>query len=512
MSHRYSARASLFLVSCLLASAALAQEAESEPNNPCQQAQDWGAAGLPFALQGSLDPLSEEVLDIDFYRFSSLPDTRLIIDLEGASTGQGTLADPFLAVLDSSCTPIAFDDDGGAGLNSRLRFAVPVDGEFIVAVTACCDFGLEGAGEGSYLLQLSQLQFIGSVTARLIDSSNGQPIPAGAPYFPSAFLERCDQDGCNSVNFALPDENGILFFSTDFWGMPLEVGNYRINASSPWFEPALTASVAVGEGENADLGDIEMIQIALISSLSGRLVDALNQLPISGHSTPFAFVQLFRCEEFGCFNVRAAIPDSQGFFQYNGADDLTFFRPGTYKLLVRAEQYLDFETSEFEIAQNEDLDLGEIRIYPAPIQVLDIQACQAPSPQGGTCRFGAVVRNSTGQRFDGQAWSLVSTGFLTNRFETSRFQVGRHGAANPAPLNLNIKPGQSETVEFEFYVPAAVLDFAAFCPQILVGESPSSHFNPRSSGFFFCVFKQPSGFSLLSGKESRQIMRERQRN
>jgi phospholipase/lecithinase/hemolysin len=70
-----------------------------------------------------------------------------VIDLEGVSSGEGSLADPILRVLDASGAVIAQDDDGGLGLDSHLQFVAPATGQFTVQVQGV------GATSGSYHLQ-----------------------------------------------------------------------------------------------------------------------------------------------------------------------------------------------------------------------------------------------------------------------------------------------------------------------------------------------------------------------
>ena len=75
------------------------------------------------------------------------------IDLEGAPTGQGTLADPYLRGIyfDREVLPGTVDDDGGAGLNSRLEFLAPESGAYYIAA------GAYSNRTGSYRLSVEEL-------------------------------------------------------------------------------------------------------------------------------------------------------------------------------------------------------------------------------------------------------------------------------------------------------------------------------------------------------------------
>ncbi len=133
-----------------------AQATEVEPNNTCPNAQDFGTVTLPFTVDGSLDPIPPASGDVDFFRFAGTPNSVVRVDLEGQSTGRGTLGDPFLGAFDSGCNPIAITDSGGIGLNAGFVITLPPDGVLTLAVTACCDFGFTEGGIGSYQLTIQE--------------------------------------------------------------------------------------------------------------------------------------------------------------------------------------------------------------------------------------------------------------------------------------------------------------------------------------------------------------------
>jgi len=66
------------------------------------------------------------------------------------SADQKTL-DPFLRLLDSGGKQLAFDDDGGEGLNARLIFRAPATATYQIIATS---FG--GGGQGEYTLEVRE--------------------------------------------------------------------------------------------------------------------------------------------------------------------------------------------------------------------------------------------------------------------------------------------------------------------------------------------------------------------
>ena len=79
-----------------------------------------------------------------------------LIDLEGSHTGAGTLRDPYLrGVYDADGNLLAgtTNDDGGAGLNSRVTFKAGEDATYYVAA------GAYGDREGDYKLSVTELAY-----------------------------------------------------------------------------------------------------------------------------------------------------------------------------------------------------------------------------------------------------------------------------------------------------------------------------------------------------------------
>ncbi|MGA9581401.1 MAG: Calx-beta domain-containing protein [Allosphingosinicella sp.] len=77
----------------------------------------------------------ETTTDTDWFRVTLVAGATYRFDLEGAATGRGTLADPFLRLRDSAGNSITSDDDGGTGLNSRIsNFVATYSGTYYLSV------------------------------------------------------------------------------------------------------------------------------------------------------------------------------------------------------------------------------------------------------------------------------------------------------------------------------------------------------------------------------------------
>jgi hypothetical protein len=146
--------------------------------------------------------------DIDLYRFSATADTTLVAEIV---TGQ---LDSLIALFKiegkgnkTTYTFVDADDDGGAGLLSRLQVPIAESGDYLLAVTTFPDLGLTGAGAsgGRYVLDLFAID--GFILSLGDDSSQEVTLGFDFPY----------QGGSYSSVFV--NSNGNLTFGggdTDF--------------------------------------------------------------------------------------------------------------------------------------------------------------------------------------------------------------------------------------------------------------------------------------------------------
>jgi hypothetical protein len=234
------------------------QTEEIEPNDLCPNAQPIELPGLPLYINGELvSAVSQEMPgDIDFLRFEAAEGTWLRARLLATASDSIPEWDPFLGLFDADCNLVTANDDY-LNLNSRIDFAVPPGGVFILAVTGCCDWPFEGyhVQEGTYQLRLLEPPVpVAAVTGRVVDAVTGDPIP-----WSWVELIRCIREECYySVNGQSTDENGVFRFESDSQGIPLDPANYLVHAMAPEYQPAETGPYMAYSSETLDFGDIAL--------------------------------------------------------------------------------------------------------------------------------------------------------------------------------------------------------------------------------------------------------------
>ncbi len=93
-----------------------------------------------IAVGDTVDESLETAGDTDWFRIDLSAGDWIQINLTGVDhtggDGLGALSDPYLRLRDSNGNVVAFDDDGGAGLNSQLSVSVDMSGTYYVEVDA----------------------------------------------------------------------------------------------------------------------------------------------------------------------------------------------------------------------------------------------------------------------------------------------------------------------------------------------------------------------------------------
>ncbi len=113
----------------------------AEPNNTADKARNITLPfdSIPITRYTEIEPLG----DVDFFRFAGQAGTTLVAEILSSQL------DTYMGLFQyvgGVPTLIAVDDDGGAGLLSRIVFPLPADGDYAIAVTTFPDFGFTGAG------------------------------------------------------------------------------------------------------------------------------------------------------------------------------------------------------------------------------------------------------------------------------------------------------------------------------------------------------------------------------
>jgi hypothetical protein len=134
----------------------------AEPNDDPSKARQISVPfdSIPVTRFTEIEPAGG---DIDFYRFSADEGKTLVLEV---ISGQ---LDSLIALFKiegmGNSTDYVFvdsDDDGGAGLLSKLQVPIAESGDYLLAVTTYPDFGLTGAGGsgGRYVLDMSAVDGI----------------------------------------------------------------------------------------------------------------------------------------------------------------------------------------------------------------------------------------------------------------------------------------------------------------------------------------------------------------
>jgi hypothetical protein len=238
-----------------------------------------------------------------------------------------------------------------------------------------------------------------------------------------------------------------------------------------------------------------------IGSISGRVVDAVTNAPISGGEPFYPSLVLSRCDnEFSCTDVLYADVGSDGRFVLDREVDGTPFLAGTYMLIVYASQYQALSSAPFTVAENEDFDLGDLALTPWPIQLAEVEACVLPAGSG-VCEFSVKATNTLSTRFSGKAWSMVFADALDSLPDGVNFW--RTAFQTDTPLALRLGPGESKLLQFRFRVPRSVPDGVWICPQTYAGQAPNAFFNPVGTMSIACLVKGTEGFGVASPADTQ---------
>jgi hypothetical protein len=246
--------------------------------------------------------------------------------------------------------------------------------------------------------------------------------------------------------------------------------------------------------------EIAIARFAAIGLISGRIVDAVTAAPLPGNAEPFAFVRLLRCDDPGCFDVNQQPADPEGRFQFDRDFAGQLLEVGTYQVLAFANEYQQGQTDPFVVAEGEERDVGDVALEPFPVRISSVDPCGNVPPEGGRCQYSVRIRNRSGTRLDGSAWSLVQGSGLGSFGEVTDFQAGVR--------QFMLRSQEVKRVDFEFRVPSKVRVGASICARLYVGRRPDAAFDTLATAQLFCITKEAVGFAVMADKKAQQLFRQ----
>ena len=131
--------ASAALLALAVSAPASAQDADQAGDSSTQ-----ASLTLSENISGAIDPAG----DADWYRLSVQQGHRYVITLDAVGGEDETTLDPTLALYDGQGNQLAFNDDAGGTLNSRLAYVPQANGDVFVEARAFADMGT-----GAYTLR-----------------------------------------------------------------------------------------------------------------------------------------------------------------------------------------------------------------------------------------------------------------------------------------------------------------------------------------------------------------------
>ena len=334
-----------------------------------------GTVAVGGSVTGAVTLLEGGQRDNDWFAVTLEAGKTYRIDLKGAGTGDGTLADPILAgVYDATGVLIGGtgDDNGGTGRNSQKLFTPDADGTYYVAARA------HGVATGTYTVAVEDVSAAaddfsastgttgtvtvgGSATGKITLSGDGQPdqdwfavtLQAGKTYridlkgadtgdgsltnpmlagvydASGVLIGGTGDDntgtGRNSLKLFTPDADGTYYVAARAHGAA-ETGSYTVaveDVSGDDFSASLatTGTVTVGgsaTGKIESQGDKDWFAVTLEAGKTYR-IDVKGHL--TGHGTLFD-------------PILAGVYDTDGGFIEGTGDDNSGMRSNSLKVFT----------------------------------------------------------------------------------------------------------------------------------------------------------------------------------
>lgn len=493
----------------------------SEPpsgNNSCEQAQDLGSIPSNSSYSSYLDVQP----DIDYYRFNGTPGDQFNVQVN-------TTAEPYLFVrnlgwfgfVGGACKLIQGTGPVSYGSPS-ITVTVPADGVVILAVTGDPDPDYNGTHDnyGNYeIIGLTTRINVNEITGRVIDSDTHDGLPGNQSPFVSVALEQCFDYGsfgyCSYREAKQTDSQGDFRFQGNY------DGNFRVQVTAdqflyeqPIFSPTGPTgyeSISITGGRNHDFGDIPLVPIIPVESISGKVKDKITGRPLAGTVDPFARVQLYRSGQFGFEYMGETPTNKKGDYLFSSAVVGHPLPRGNYRVVGYADQYQEINNTIdlLNVQAHEARVAPVLKLLSNPVRITDVKPCDAIPAQGGICDFSYEVTNGTANRMKGAAWSLVKA------WGTGGFVNGTNFLACEQPLILTPGTrGASQVMRCQFTVPARVPENAYFCLDARFGEGSLANLYFTVQGVIdplFCLTKLPGqgNFQVLPQEAAIELMRHK---
>ncbi len=127
-----------------------AEESEAPPPNPDQIPED-ATTGRQLAIGSGISSTIDVAGDRDWIKVYLVSESTYQFELRGASSGTGTLDDPYLNLYDAYSLWITSDDDNGQGYESQLTYTADYTGVHYLSA------GAYGSGTGAYYLEAEEI-------------------------------------------------------------------------------------------------------------------------------------------------------------------------------------------------------------------------------------------------------------------------------------------------------------------------------------------------------------------
>lgn len=189
---------------------------------------------LPYSSVDRFTAIEPTGGDVDFFRVRLDPDFTFLAEIVSGDL------DSLIGLFDEAGTLVASDDDGGAGLLSKISYPVATGGTYYLGVTTFPDFGFTGAGGsgGRFVLDMSSIQ--GFVLSLGDDDYEELALPFAFPFQGTAYTS------------IFVNSNGNLTFGsgdTDFSESVSEFLNDQPRIAPLWddLNPSSAGSIVVSQ-------------------------------------------------------------------------------------------------------------------------------------------------------------------------------------------------------------------------------------------------------------------------